>query len=109
MDKEEAILTLQKNKLDLEHEALLQDRNVILITEVGLPLTVLNIIVTAQLYSGNMIGGILIVSGVLLAVIERFRRSNEIELKKKRRKIDTFLKELQGKTPKKPRDAIKTL
>jgi len=38
MDLDEAILTLRKNKLDMEHEALLQDRNVIAITEAGLPI-----------------------------------------------------------------------
>lgn len=45
------IITLRKNKLDMGHQALLQDREVILIAETGVPITAINIVVTAQWYT----------------------------------------------------------
>lgn len=95
VDREEAILTLRKNKLEMEHEALLQDRNVILITEVGLPITILNIIITARLYAQDLITAIVLASVLLIAIVERIRRQKETEIRNKRNEIDDFLQQYE--------------
>lgn len=94
MDKDEAILTLRKNKLDMEHEELLQDRNVIVITEIGTPITLINVIITTQIY---MLGltTIIFAGLVFMAIIEWFRRRNKKAIVKKRNEIDQFIRQLQ--------------
>ena len=95
MDKEEAVLTLRKNKLDMEHQELLQDRNVILITEFGFPLTVINVLVTAKLFTTSAIGLIVVASFIVVGIIEWFRRQNATSIVDKRNEIDVFIRQLQ--------------
>jgi hypothetical protein len=96
MDKEEAVLTLRKNKLDMEHQELLQDRNIIVITEAGFPLTLINIIITAQLYMSSIIASIILASLLFMGVIEWFRRRNKAEIINKRNEIDVFIRQLKS-------------
>lgn len=39
-------LTIKKNKFDLQHQILLQERNAILLAIIGVPLTVFNILIS---------------------------------------------------------------
>ena len=98
MDREEAVLTLRKNKLDMEHEELLQDRNVIVITEIGTPITLINVIVTAQLYILSYLTSIIFASIVFMGIIEWFRRRNKRTIVNKRNEINLFIRELQSES-----------
>lgn len=94
LDKDEAILTLRKNKLDIEHQALLQDREIILIAETGIPLTVANIVVTAQWYAPPNLAGVLVASSIVVGGVEWLRRRKNRQLVEKRTEIDRFISEL---------------
>lgn len=74
MDREEAVLTLRKNKLDMEYEELLQDRNVIVIAEVGITITLINIIVTARPYATSFTTAIILASLIFMGIVEWLRR-----------------------------------
>jgi hypothetical protein len=95
MDREEAILKLRKNKLDMEHEELLQDRNVIVITETGIPITLINIIVATQLYTTSVLISIIVAIAFILGIVEWFRRQNNAKITNKRNEIDIFIRQLQ--------------
>lgn len=94
MDKDEAILSLRKNKLEMEHQALLQDREVILIAETGVPITVANIVVAAQWYTHPAITMVLLVSSVIVAIVEWLRRKKNTEIANRRQEIERFIAEL---------------
>jgi hypothetical protein len=98
MDRQEAILTLRKNKLDMEHEELLQDRNVIVITEVGTPITLINVIAVAQPYVLSSLTSIILASVVFMGITEWFRRRNKRAIVNKRDEIDSFIQELQSES-----------
>jgi hypothetical protein len=95
MDKDETILTLRKNKLDMEHDTLLQDRNVIVLTEAGLPITVFNLVITAQLYNSTSLALIAIVVAFTMGVIEFFRRRNSEEIAKKHEAVDILVRQVE--------------
>ncbi len=94
LDKEEAVFTLRKNKLDLEHEALLQDRNVILITEFGVPFSLGNILVTLKPDMTIVVGAV-IIGAIFLGVIEFFRRRNDQAVRDKRKEIDAYIRKIE--------------
>jgi len=94
MDKNEMILTLRKNKLDMEHEALLQEREIILIAETGIPITALNITITAQLYAHPLPVVVVAASALAIGFIEWLRRRNNKRITEKRQEIDQFILEL---------------
>jgi len=79
LDKEEAIFTLRKNKLDLEHEELLQDRNMIVITEFGIPFSLGNILVAIK-PDISITVGTGIVGVILLGIMEWYRRKNKTKI-----------------------------
>jgi hypothetical protein len=94
LDREETIWTLRKNKLDMEHQALLQDREMILIAETGFPITMINVVVTAQWYTYPLIVSIVAISGAIIGAIEWGRRRKNREIIQKRQEIDHFIAEL---------------
>lgn len=98
MDREEAILTLRKNKLEMEYEALLQDRNVILITEIGFPITIVNIIVAVGLFTLDIITAVVAASVLIIAVVDWVRSQKETEIRNKRDEIDDFLQQFEAET-----------
>lgn len=95
MDRKEAILTLRKNKLDMEHQELLQDRNVIVLTEIGTPITLINVAVTAQIALSHLTT-IVFVGLVFTAIVEWARRHNKKHIINKRNEIDLFIRQLQS-------------
>jgi hypothetical protein len=99
MDKEEAILTLKKNKLDMEHDALLQDRSAIVITEAGLPITIINLIIAAQLYDPTSLVLIAITVAMIVSIIELLRQRNSREIKNKHHEIDVLVRQFQTQSP----------
>jgi hypothetical protein len=103
LDKEEAIFTLRKNKLDLEHEELLQDRNMIVITEFGIPFSLGNILVAIKADISITVGtGI--VGVILLGVMEWYRRKNKTKISEKQKEIDSYIRKIEkSKEPKLPR------
>lgn len=94
MDKAEAIFTLRKNKLDLEHEELLQDRNLIVITEFGVPFSLGNILVAIKPDVTFTVGTI-IVGGILIGVTEWYRRKNKTNIFEKRNEIDSYIRKIE--------------
>jgi hypothetical protein len=99
LDKDEAILTLRKNRLDIEHQAILQDREVILVAETGIPITAANIIVTAQWYDPLRLGPVLVVLAVTMGVAEWLRRRKGKQLVAIRHEVDRFISELSSTKP----------
>jgi len=103
LDKEEAIFTLRKNKLDLEHEELLQDRNMIVLTEFGIPFSLGNILVAIR-PDISITVGTGIVGVILLGIMEWYRRKNRTKISEKRKEIDSYIRKIEkSKEPKLPK------
>jgi delta 1-pyrroline-5-carboxylate dehydrogenase len=99
VDREEAVLNLRKNKLDMEHEELLQDRNVIVITEVGIPITLINAIIATSVYTPDLVASLTLATVVFMGITEVFRRRNKRKILSKRNEIDAFIREIQTHSP----------
>ena len=87
-------MTLRKNKLDMEHDELLQDRNLIVITEIGFPITLINIAVAIKL-NISLIPLTVFAGLVVMGVVEWVRRYNKKKIVEKRNEINAFIRKLE--------------
>jgi hypothetical protein len=84
-------ITLRKNKLDLEHQELLQRRSAVWVVETGFPFSVWSIAISQgwHLFRETFLP-LLIVSAVFLACLENYRREINNKIRDKQNEIDTL-------------------
>ncbi|MCL5949757.1 MAG: hypothetical protein M1490_04700 [Candidatus Bathyarchaeota archaeon] len=92
MTKSEVSIQVRMEKIKLEHQALLQEMNVILVSLVGLPsawLTAVNYLnLTSQIGSPFVI----LVLATVIGAVEWIRERKDDQLKDKRDEMDELLK-----------------
>ncbi len=84
MDKK---TTIRKNKVDLEYQYLLQERNAVLIALPAIPITILNVLITV--FKADLVFST-VVAGISVPIILHFRKTIEIKIKNKIKELDKF-------------------
>jgi hypothetical protein len=73
---------------------LLQDRNIIVITEIGFPITLINIAVAIKL-NISLIPLTFLAGPMFMGVVEWFRQHNKTKIVDKRNEINAFIRKLE--------------
>ena len=89
-------MSLKKNRLDLEHATIMQERGVYLATMIGYPITVINLIITFGLYLEPWFPVLLAVLMVPLTLFYMLFDDRTMRVRVKQAEIEALIKELEG-------------
>lgn len=97
MTIDELAYQLRKAKIEMEHEVLLKEMEIILVSEAGFPITILGLV--ASLGFNLSLSEILMVSGftaIVTGLIDWYREKKKEAIKAKQLELDNLLKELKA-------------
>ena len=98
----EQIVNLRKNKLDLEHSTIMQERGMSLGVAVGYPITILNLIIALQWHLEPWLPLLVSLLVILWVPFYLWFDDRSRKVRVKQAEIDALIRELEGPEPSPP-------
>ena len=100
MSSRDQVVALRKNRLDLEHATIMQERGIFLATAVGYPVTALNLVISLRLDQEPWFPLLVVLLAALWAPFYMWYDDRTVRIQAKQAEIDALISELEpGDSP----------